>query len=130
VVLARELLPAYDCGTCTERLKKSRGCDGPPEQPVTLAGQPLDRCPMRPYLDAPVEVNELVTLYRWYKQGMLPDPGTVLDQPSTFVDAMLVIDGALAEAEASRQRAREEEARRAKQQGRVKGAKGRGKSRR
>ncbi len=57
------------------------------------------RCHQRPYLDNPTWYNQLLYVHKWYKNGMLPDPGQWLDQADGFLDCMLAVDVGLAEGE-------------------------------
>ncbi len=111
MVLARELLPNYVCTKCSESMKKVRGCDAPPQQPVEFDGQIMKRCPMRPYFEDPDQFSQIFLLYRWYSKQYLPDGGTVLDQANRLVGCALIIDIALDDAERNKQRKREREAR-------------------
>ena len=101
-MLARVLLPSHDCATCTDALKKQRGCDAPPPMPVSLDGEELDRCPVRPYKDDPGSFDDVLQAYSWFKAGMLPDPGTVLDQAEPFLAAVSVLDKAVRGAQEAR----------------------------
>lgn len=101
-MLAQALLPKYKCQTCGPELKRERGCDSKPRYPISLDGEDLQRCPLRPYLDDPGAHNELMALYGWYRRGLLPDPGTMLDQSASLVEAFLVVDAAVRDAERER----------------------------
>jgi hypothetical protein len=73
---------------------------------------------MRPFRDEPEAYNAAFQLYRWYRQGYLPDPGTILDQAESFVSAVSIIDAALQDGERAKRdmdRRKESAARKAKE---------------
>ena len=112
VVLASELLPKRRCHRCTAAQKKSWGCekDVHPAQAVKLDGEVMLRCPVRPFLDDPEGFNAVMERYRWYRAGLLPEPGTWMDQPNKLLELFSVIDQALEDARAEKQAKQEKHA--------------------
>lgn len=117
------MMPQLDCSSCTDQQKKTRGCEAPPPLPMMFDGQPIDRCPMRPYFEEPYWYNTLMERYRWVKDGFLPDPGLLPDQATAFLTYKLVIDLATNEADHQEQEKREKEQRMAEHRSRMKGSK-------
>jgi len=56
----------------------------------------------RPFLDERDFMGECLTLYGYYKKGMLPYSGGVNGQPAKLIDAFHVIDSALSDAQEER----------------------------
>ena len=88
-------LPRFrlDCRKCTLLQKRSRGCEAEAEQPffIEVNGEKevLKNCPIR--LVAPLTVR-IMQLYRFYKQGFLPNTGGILQQSSVLLTAFDVIE--------------------------------------
>ena len=88
-------LPRFrlDCRKCTLLQKRSRGCEAEAEQPflMEINGQQevLNNCPIK--LVTPVTVR-IMQLYRFYKQGFLPNTGGILQQSSVLLIAFDVIE--------------------------------------
>lgn len=59
----------------------------------------MDRCPMS-YLDQ--KTIRVMRFYRFFEMGWLPNPGGILDQPATFVEAVECIRAAIAKEERER----------------------------
>jgi len=96
-VLASQLLPDRTCVGCTRQVEW--GCESDAALPqFQLDDEVLYRCPVRGFLEDPNGFNHLFSAYRWAKNGHFPDPGTWLDQPSGFMEAIDLIDRALEEA--------------------------------
>lgn len=64
-----------------------------------LDGQPLKRCPRRPYLDDPRWYEAIFAAWRYRKAGFLGEVGTWRDQPVKMLAALDVVTGAFNEAE-------------------------------
>lgn len=75
-------------------------CESDSPKPFDFFGEKLSRCPRRPFLDEPELLTEVFEAYHWYKQGLLPSPGTWYDQTASFVELMSVVDAAVSEGEA------------------------------
>ena len=52
------------------------------------------------YLDR--KTIQLIRFYRFFEKGWLPNPGGILDQPATFVEAMECLGTEIAKAERER----------------------------
>ena len=91
---AVELLPEYDCVTCTAQQKIFRGCDGDVQGPYALVinGEIHQRCPRRPILEDPAWYAEVFWLYRQKEKGYLVDEGGLDSQPNKLIQAFRVID--------------------------------------
>ena len=92
--MATQLLK-FDCSKCSLQQKEVRGCVKKPPLPIRLDGVDLDRCPMRPFYEDPGTFNMIFQQYRWLKDGLLMDPGLILDQAHRFVVYSMVITQAL-----------------------------------
>jgi hypothetical protein len=103
-VFSQILLPGWDCTTCTAQKKIERGCTNTPRIPQEVDGETLTRCPMRSYFESPTSYMQIFEIYSWYKKGMLPEQGTYLDQAAAFVDIVRVIDKAVADANALKEK--------------------------
>ncbi len=119
-MLSRELIPSLMCTSCGEQQKRVRGCEAPPQQPVMFDGAPMERCPMRPWLDDPASLNDVFKFFRWYRQGLLPDEGGIIDQSNTYVSAMLTVDRGLDDAMSEKQKKAERERNAKNRKGRTK----------
>lgn len=97
-------MPERDCNTCTAHLKRQRGCETDAPMPMRLDGKDVFRCPRRPILDDPRFFDTVLTQYKAYIRGYLPDPGSLLDQGHRYVVSMAVVEGAIAEAEQEQER--------------------------
>lgn len=74
------------------------GCHSPTIVPqIELDGEKHYRCPQRFVYENHVWCAELFEIWRWYKEGFLPDPGTWIDQSLAFIGLMRVLDAAVAE---------------------------------
>lgn len=98
-----EMFREWNCATCTADLRQFRGHDGPPAQGGYLIqlrdGEPparFDRCPLLAVTDRTLG---WLTVYRDYERGLLPWPGALMDQSTRWYHAMVVLDGAIAQAE-------------------------------
>lgn len=82
-----------DCHKCTENEKKYRGCYEESIQPYMLVfngvQEVLPRCPLR--LIQPI-CFQYIYWYHHFKQGFLPFPGTVGDQPAKLLAFFDIID--------------------------------------
>jgi hypothetical protein len=98
------LLPEWECTTCTDAQKQSRGCLSEPAQPVVFGGERLPRCPRRPLLDNPRGFDEVFWLYQNYGRGILPYGQALYDNPHKLVRMFKLIDAAKSEANAEQDR--------------------------
>lgn len=57
-------------------------------KPYDFYGEQLTRCARRPHLDMYPLISEAIQHYNWMDRGMLPAPGTWLDQTPAFIDIM------------------------------------------
>lgn len=64
----------------------------------------LDRCPRRPIFEDPLFYDRLFQAYAHWKQGILPEEGSLLSQPSVLTQMVQVIDGELADIRGRRDR--------------------------
>lgn len=71
--------------------------------PIRIDGEEWFRCPRRPLKDDPRWWEEFLALFAMYKKGFLPEHGGVQDQPHFLVQAMHTFEGAVAQADASRE---------------------------
>ncbi len=120
MVLATQLLK-FDCSKCGTQQKESRGCVKKPPMPIRLDGVDLDRCPMRPFFEDPQGYNLIFQQYRWMKDGLLTDPGLILDQAHRFVAYSMVITAAIDRVNEDRRAKQEQEANAQARKGRVQG---------
>ena len=88
-------LPRYrlNCQSCTEELKRYRGCNAPALQPFILEidgkKEKLERCPLRLLK---IWVMKAMEYYRFYKQGLLPSSGGIAQQSGVMLEAFDIID--------------------------------------
>lgn len=54
-------------------------------------------------LDRPQWFNEIFTMYKMYKNGFLPNEGSYLAQPVSFLQIINIIDSTLAECDELKQ---------------------------
>lgn len=101
--MAISLFPERDCTTCTAKQKRNWGCEGNAQEIIELDGEIMDTCIRRPLLDNPLFFNEAFELYRFYKDGFLPNEGTFLAQPLSFRQLIIIIDSALEECNSIRE---------------------------
>lgn len=103
-MFALELLPEFQCNTCTTLQRKERGCASDRVIPIELDGEELVRCPSRPLLDDPMLYSELFWLYRSYKEGHMPEASTLglYGQPHRLLRMFRVIDGAFSDLQAEK----------------------------
>lgn len=94
---ALELYPERNCSTCTAEKKKEWGCTGNAVLPVSFKGENMFTCIRRPILDNPRWFNEILTMYKMYKNGFLPNDGPWLAQPLGVITAINVLDAAVHE---------------------------------
>lgn len=99
---AMVLLPEWECHTCTEAQKESRGCIAPATQPAEFDGVKLTRCPRRPLLDQYRYFSELFWLHSNYSNGILPESGGLEDQPHKLMASIRTLIRARQEAEAEK----------------------------
>lgn len=115
-MLALDLLPEFQCDTCTAHQKLSRGCETDAPIPLELDGETLFRCPRRPLLENSSLYADLFWLYQSHKEGHLPESTNLglLGQPNKLLQMFRVIDGAFADLreEKEEQRRRVEAAKR------------------
>lgn len=97
--MASELFPERDCAKCTDRLKEEWGCNGDATLPITIDDEILYTCIRRPLLDRPGWFNEIFTMYKMYKNGFLPNEGSYLAQPPTFLQMVNIVDVTLSDCE-------------------------------
>jgi hypothetical protein len=92
-----ELTPCHRC----------RGSD--PECPLCKGTNiwQIFRCPLSMLTP---DIQRMLGAYRWYQNGILPDPGAMLDQAATFVEAVIVIENELGEIQAEEVRRMKEKA--------------------
>lgn len=109
------MLPERDCDTCNDVQARLWGCEDEPEQPLSLNGEWVKRCPRRLALDQPDELRQLLFLYRNYTRGLLPNPGSVLDQSAYLMTLFEVLDGAIAQVEQERVKEAERKAQKGRQ---------------
>jgi hypothetical protein len=97
-------MPERNCQTCTALQMKVRGCTQDAQQPLTLEGEKLYRCPRRPLLDKTAYFEAVFAHWRTYMKGHLPDVGPLGNQGHRYVTLMRVVEEAVdhAQAEASR----------------------------
>jgi hypothetical protein len=102
VILIQAAQPTWSCASCTPEQQEFRGCDGPPRMKLRMLDEELERCPLRPVLDQPKEFGQLFAWYRKFAQGLLLDPGTILDQANYTQKAFDVIENGLGTVEQER----------------------------
>lgn len=87
--------------------KKLWGCEDNAQLPLKLNGEEVWRCPRRPVLEEPDGFRFWLGLYRNYQLGVLPDPGSWLEQASMTVEVFKVLDYAYSRVEEHRASERE-----------------------
>ena len=97
-------MPHRDCSTCTDLNKERWGCTSPPHIPDILDNEVLDRCALRPYKEQPREFSDLFRIYRYFKDGHYPDPGTWLDQSARLLTLVDIMDKAYSDASETQKR--------------------------
>ena len=112
-MLGAILLPERNCATCKALEWAKWGCREPTTIPqLELDGQPVHRCPMRPWLFKSHSIAALLRMRQHWHEGHFPDAGTYLDQPLRLVRIIEILDAAHADAETVK-RNREEDRQRA-----------------
>lgn len=99
-MILSDLLLERACKGCKKQLEW--GCETKASLPIEFDGELLWNCPRRPAIDHSELISRVFLIYRWYKQGLLPDPGTWQDQAPKFIAYMGVADIAFADAENQR----------------------------
>jgi hypothetical protein len=61
---------------------------------ITEEGE-LDRCIKRPVYENPEWFSEILTTYRAYQKGFLPNEGALNSQPKGFLQMVNIVDDAL-----------------------------------
>lgn len=81
------------CGRCQDNpaLQKENGClaDSPVPDRWEIAGYKLQRCPGAIITR---QSHEYIRAYNWREKHFLPNPGSWLEQPAKFIEAMGVIE--------------------------------------
>ena len=83
-----------DCHNChlNPQLQKFRGCLEPAEQPVfEFEGEKLYRCPSKLLRK---DIDIFIDIYDEYKEGHLPFPGSVVEQPIKIMQIIRIIKSA------------------------------------
>jgi hypothetical protein len=62
-------------------------------------------CPRRPIKDNPDYWHELLTVYRMFKMGVMPDDGAMAQQSAKGMRMLSVLDGAISRFEADKMEA-------------------------
>ena len=93
------MLPERDCSKCDADRKRVWGCSAKAEVPVRIGDEEFWRCPRRPVLDSPHEFAYWLRLYRYKRQGLLPEPGSVLEQCATTLQVFDILDRTYGEVE-------------------------------
>ena len=76
----------FNCRDCNEHKQVFRGCNGNPRQKLDWSP---DICPVK-QIDR--NINVYFELYGHYKDGYLPYPGTIMQQPSKLLSIFNIID--------------------------------------
>lgn len=108
-----QLLPERDCRKCTALQKREWGCETDAPIPMILDGVELTRCPRRPIYENEMYVATVLNAYRTYMRGILPNEGSLEDQPFRYVALMTVVEMTVAEAQAELDRRAARKARKA-----------------
>ena len=90
--------------------KQLWGCEDKAQLPLKLNGEELWRCPRRPVLEDPDGFRFWLRQYRNFQNGVLPDPGSWLEQASMTVEVFGVLDYAYSRVEEHRASERERKA--------------------
>jgi hypothetical protein len=87
--------------------RKERGCDArqladgtwesPAVMPLRIDEIEDYACPRRPIKDDPDGFGRLMRLHRYYRQGMLPDPGSITQQASRGLELLELVEVTLGE---------------------------------
>lgn len=95
-VLQADYLKGHDCETAPPAMQKQEGCHEPkPEHECWyFEGLKFERCPAYYVNRAAAWIRDAFQIYAWADKGLLPFPGTWLDQPSKIIDVLEII-GAL-----------------------------------
>lgn len=92
------LLPGWDCSTCTQAMKRLRGC-GVQGMTATLLGKErVTTCPLFFSKQHPTTFRRVSHLYAMLERGFLPDDGGVQDQSALTMSAITIYSNALARA--------------------------------
>ena len=87
----------FDCRFCNDAQKKERGCIEKAHYPVfDLDGEQFFSCPVKMMTKT---TGRMLRMYKFFKDGFLPNCGGVLEQPQRFLDAIQIIDSELSEIE-------------------------------
>lgn len=86
------MLPERDCSTCDAQKKRVWGCFGNAELPVRIGDEEYKTCPRRPLLDHPVEFTYWLRLFKLYRKGFLPEPGSALEQCAVTLEVFDILD--------------------------------------
>lgn len=95
--MAISLFPERDCANCTLKNKGEWGCEGGATELIELDGELMDTCIRRPVLDNPELFNEAFAIYNMFKAGFLPNEGSYLSQPPSFLQLVSLIESTLNE---------------------------------
>lgn len=87
-------------------MKKARGCYETGKNLTELGDERLDRCPLQFIRDHRGTFNELVRHHNAIGKGMLPEAGSLGDQPALTMEAIQWMDQGLAEVEAFQRKKR------------------------
>jgi len=81
------------CQDCREKeaLRLYRGCDGGGKLGFQYDGKVIDYCPMKLIT---ANTNGYIQYYSWFKNGFLPLPGSIAQQPIKVLEAFNVLEGA------------------------------------
>jgi YHS domain-containing protein len=103
------MMPELDCATCTEAQKIERGCyavqleDGKWERgsiiPTQIDGKDYYFCPRRIVNESKDLLFDVLEAYAHYKNGFLPDPGSINEQPHRLMKLVLLVAKVIAECE-------------------------------
>lgn len=72
--------------------KQERGCTTDTYLGVKILGQEYKRCPRRPVLDHPDRFAYWLQLYRNYKRGVMPEPGSYMEQSYVVLRVFNILD--------------------------------------
>jgi hypothetical protein len=78
-------------------MKTTWGCTEDGKNITIMGNDKIPHCPLRFIRDQRHMFNVLMRQHRFADKGVLPEAGGLGDQSATYVDAMGIIDSALAE---------------------------------
>lgn len=108
--MAVRLMPERQCHKCTRH--KDWGCEAykwrepdedtldersecwinPADMPLAIDGEETYQCPRRTLKDDPQGWNRIFNFYAMYKNGFLPQEGSVIAQSNAAIEAFRIID--------------------------------------